>query len=125
MAEFKKKKQVDGIKHIAKPVKKTVKVDPKVLADEAKERSKDQSFFQRFLNFFKKDKHYSEIVVNGLLPQKRVAVLVDGLLDNLEMDTGENQQMFGAIFKGKIQNLEPGLKAAFVDIGQDKNAFLH
>ena len=33
--------------------------------------------------------------------------------------------MFGAIFKGKIQNLEPGLKAAFVDIGQDKNAFLH
>lgn len=125
MVEFKKKKQVDGIKHIAKPVKKTVKVDPKVLAVEAKERSKEQNFFQRFLNFFKKDKHYSEIVVNGLLPQKRVAVLVDGLLDNLEMDTGENQQMFGAIFKGKIQNLEPGLKAAFVDIGQDKNAFLH
>ena len=32
--------------------------------------------------------------------------------------------MVGAIFKGKVQNLEPGLKAA-VDIGQDKNAFLH
>ena len=31
----------------------------------------------------------------------------------------------GAIFRGKIQNLEPGLKAAFVDIGQEKNAFLH
>ena len=31
--------------------------------------------------------------------------------------------MVGAIFKGKVQNLEPGLKAAFVDIGQDKNAF--
>ena len=30
-----------------------------------------------------------------------------------------------AIFKGRIQNLEPGLKAAFVDIGQSKNAFLH
>src|SRR5690606_12951662 len=29
------------------------------------------------------------------------------------------------IFKGKIQNLEPGLKAAFVDIGLPKNAFLH
>ena len=27
--------------------------------------------------------------------------------------------------KGKVQNLEPGLKAAFVDIGQEKNAFLH
>ena len=28
--------------------------------------------------------------------------------------------MFGAIFKGKVQNLEPGLKATFVDIGQEK-----
>ena len=33
--------------------------------------------------------------------------------------------MVHAIFKGKIQNLEPGIKAAFVDIGQPKNAFLH
>ena len=33
--------------------------------------------------------------------------------------------MVGAIFKGKIQNLEAGLKAAFVDIGMPKNAFLH
>ena len=33
--------------------------------------------------------------------------------------------MVGAIFKGKVQNLEPGLKAAFVNIGQEKNAFLH
>ena len=31
----------------------------------------------------------------------------------------------GAIFKGRIQNLEAGLKAAFVDIGEPKNAFLH
>jgi ribonuclease G len=33
--------------------------------------------------------------------------------------------MVGAIFKGRVQNLEGGLKAAFVDIGQPKNAFLH
>jgi ribonuclease G len=33
--------------------------------------------------------------------------------------------MVGAIFKGRVQNLEAGLKAAFVDIGQPKNAFLH
>ncbi len=125
MVEFKKKKQLDGIKYISQAPKKTVKVNVNELAAEAKERSKDQGFFQRFLNFFRKDKHYSEIIINGLLPQKRVAVLVDGLLDNLEMDVGENQPMFGAIFKGKIQNLEPGLKAAFVDIGQEKNAFLH
>ena len=33
--------------------------------------------------------------------------------------------MVGSIYKGKIRNLEDGLKAAFVDIGYDKNAFLH
>lgn len=125
MIEFRKRKQTDGIKFIEKPQVDPIVINPKALNDAAKERSKEQSFFQRFLNFFKKDKHYSEIIVNGVLSNKRVAVLVDGILENLEMDTCANQQMFGAIFKGKIQNLEPGLKAAFVDIGQEKNAFLH
>lgn len=125
MVEFRKRKQTDGIKFIEKPHSNPIVIDQKALNEAAKERSKEQSFFQRFLNFFKKDKHYSEIIVNGILPNKRVAVLVDGVLENLEMDTCANQQMFGAIFKGKIQNLEPGLKAAFVDIGQEKNAFLH
>lgn len=125
MVEFRKRKQTDGIKFIEKPQSNPIVIDQKALNEAAKERSKEQSFFQRFLNFFKKDKHYSEILVNGILPNKRVAVLVDGVLENLEMDTCANQQMFGAIFKGKIQNLEPGLKAAFVDIGQEKNAFLH
>ena len=36
----------------------------------------------------------------------------------------DEERMVGAIFKGKVQNLEPGLKAAFVNIGQEKNAFL-
>ena len=126
MVEFRKRKQNDGIKLVEKPKKQEIKVDTLKVKEDAQERSKEhQSLFQRFLNFFKKDKHYSEIVVNGLLPNKRVACLVDGLLESLEMDTCANQQMFGAIFKGKIQNLEPGLKAAFVDIGKEKNAFLH
>ena len=125
MVEFRKRKQNDGIKLVEKPKKQEVKVNTQKIQEDVKERSKEQCLFQRFLNFFKKDKHYSEIVVNGLLPNKRVACLVDGILESLEMDTCANQQMFGAIFKGKIQNLEPGLKAAFVDIGQEKNAFLH
>lgn len=125
MVEFRKRKQNDGIKLIEKPKKQEVKVDTQKIKEDVQERSKEQSLLQRILNFFKKDKHYSEIVVNGLLPNKRVACLVDGVLESLEMDTCANQQMFGAIFKGQIQNLEPGLKAAFVDIGQEKNAFLH
>lgn len=125
MVEFRKRKQTDGINLVEKPKQKAVEIDIQKVKEGAQERSKDQSFFQRLLNCFRKDKHYSEIVINGLLPNKRVACLIDGMLDSLEMDTCANQQMFGAIFKGKIQNLEPGLKAAFVDIGQEKNAFLH
>lgn len=125
MVEFKKRKQTDGIQFIEKPKQKPVKINVTELKEATKEREKQESLWQRFLNFFKKDKHYSEIIINGLLPRKRVAVLVDGILENLEMDGCANQQMFGAIFKGKFQNLEPGLKAAFVDIGQEKNAFLH
>src|SRR6266496_4262047 len=36
-----------------------------------------------------------------------------------------DERLVGSIFKGKVKNLEDGLKAAFVDIGFEKNAFLH
>ena len=37
----------------------------------------------------------------------------------------EDKRIVGSVFKGKIQNLEDGLQAAFVDIGLKKNAFIH
>jgi ribonuclease G len=46
-------------------------------------------------------------------------------LQGFDVERLNEDRMVGAIFKGKVQNLEPGLKAAFVDIGQEKNAFLH
>ena len=51
--------------------------------------------------------------------------MTDGVLEKFEVERTDENRMVGAIFKGQIQNLEPGLKAAFVDIGQAKNAFLH
>src|SRR6185503_6741577 len=36
-----------------------------------------------------------------------------------------DERLVGSIYKGKVRNLEDGLKAAFVDIGFEKNAFLH
>lgn len=125
MINLKNNKQVENLKLANKPTPKQKAIDVDALAKESKERSKDQSFFQKLLNFFKKDKRYTELLINGLVSEKRVALLQDGLLENLEIESADNQQMVGAIFKGKIQNLEPGLKAAFVDIGQSKNAFLH
>ena len=50
---------------------------------------------------------------------------VKGQLENLTIERVDDPRMVGSIYKGKIRNLEDGLKAAFVDIGYEKNAFLH
>ena len=52
-------------------------------------------------------------------------MMENGILQGFDIERLDEDRMVGAIFKGKVQNLEPGLKAAFVDIRQEKNAFLH
>ena len=55
-----------------------------------------------------------------------MGLLVDGILDKFDIERRRSaQRIVGGIFKGKIKNLDPGLKAAFVDIGLPRNAFLH
>ncbi|MFU8780568.1 MAG: Rne/Rng family ribonuclease [Kiritimatiellia bacterium] len=66
-----------------------------------------------------------EIVINAEYLETRVAVLEDGVLDDFHVEHPTEQRIVGSIFKGKIQNLENELQAAFVDIGMKKNAFLH
>src|SRR5207253_6650627 len=55
----------------------------------------------------------------------RVAVLEEGKLEEFTIERTSDERLVGSIFKGKVKNLEDGLKAAFVDIGFEKNAFLH
>ncbi|MCU0857717.1 MAG: hypothetical protein MUC65_04865, partial [Pontiellaceae bacterium] len=66
-----------------------------------------------------------EILINIEPLETRVAVLDEGRLDNFHIERSEENRLVGSIFKGKIQNLEDGLQAAFVDIGMQKNAFIH
>jgi ribonuclease G len=54
-----------------------------------------------------------------------VAVTEDGKLEEFNIERTTEERLVGSIFKGKVRNLEDGLKAAFVDIGFEKNAFLH
>ena len=54
----------------------------------------------------------------------RAAVLEDGKLIELLDDTSRECRFAGAIFKGRVSNVVPGIQAAFVDIGLGKNAFL-
>ncbi|MBP1582694.1 MAG: hypothetical protein J6866_01940, partial [Victivallales bacterium] len=66
-----------------------------------------------------------QIIINSEDLQTRVAVVHDGKLHDFFMERKDRDRIVGSIYKGKIKNLEPSLQAAFVDIGQGKNAFLH
>lgn len=57
--------------------------------------------------------------------QLRVAIAGPSGLEELYIERSSNGFVHGNIYKGKIQNIEPTLQAAFVDIGGEKNGFLH
>ena len=101
-------------------------VNPSALRNEAQERSQQRPVLQKILSLFQKEKaDFRELIINSEPLEKRVALLVDGILDKFEIERESDNRMVGGIFKGKIKNLDAGLKAAFVDIGFSKNAFLH
>jgi ribonuclease G len=66
-----------------------------------------------------------EIVINAEPLETRVALIENGQLEELSVERTTEERLVGSIFKGRIKNLENGLKAAFVDIGIEKNGFLH
>ena len=66
-----------------------------------------------------------QIIVNVEKLETRVAQLRDNQLVDYTIERVGDENIVGSIFKGKVKNIEPGLKAMFVDIGTDKNAFLH
>jgi len=101
-------------------------VNPAEIRNEARERAKQRPFLQKVLGVFRKEKAtFRELIINSEPLEKRVAQLVEGILDKFEIERDSDERMVGGIFKGRVKNLDPGLKAAFVDIGFNKNAFLH
>jgi ribonuclease G len=68
---------------------------------------------------------HKEVIINAESLETRVAVLEDGKLEEFTIERTTDERLVGSVFKGKVKNLEDGLKAAFVDIGFEKNAFLH
>jgi ribonuclease G len=80
---------------------------------------------EEFLTGRRRKKFTKEIIVNAEALENRVAVLEDGQLEEFTIERTTEKRIVASVFKGKIRNLEPGLKAAFVDIGFEKNAFLH
>src|SRR5262249_9689578 len=62
-------------------------------------------------------KVHKEVVINAETLETRVAVLEEGKLEEFTIERTGEERLVGSIFKGKVRNLEDGLKAAFVDIG--------
>ncbi|HOU65459.1 MAG TPA: ribonuclease G [Thermomonas sp.] len=66
-----------------------------------------------------------ELLVNVTPRETRVAVVENGMLQELHIERGSQRGVVGNIYKGKVQRVMPGMQAAFVDIGLDRAAFLH
>jgi len=66
-----------------------------------------------------------EILINVTPRETRVAVVENGRLQELHFERTLSRGIVGNIFKGKVVRVLPGMQATFVDIGLEKNGFLH
>lgn len=66
-----------------------------------------------------------EILVNITPREVRVALLDNGVLQEVHIERSLHHGLIGNIYKGRINRLLPGIQAAFVDIGLERSAFLH
>ncbi len=67
----------------------------------------------------------TEILINKGIHETRVALLENGVLQEVYIERQSNLNIVGNIYKGKVERVLPGMDAAFVDIGLERNAFLH
>ena len=65
-----------------------------------------------------------KLIVSCERLEKRVALLENNRLEEYTTERESDRNIVGAIYKGKVRNIEQGIKAMFVDIGFEKNAFL-
>jgi len=66
-----------------------------------------------------------EILINVTPQEIRVAILENGMLNELYIERSRSRGLVGNVYKGKVVRVLPGMEAAFVEIGMDKAAFLH
>ncbi|MEY3163016.1 MAG: hypothetical protein RIT25_3011, partial [Planctomycetota bacterium] len=66
------------------------------------------------------------MLINALDPEEsRIAVVEDGVLQELHVELASREAYLGNIYKGKVVNIEPSIGAAFVSFGGRMNGFLH
>jgi ribonuclease G len=67
----------------------------------------------------------SEILVNVTPQETRVAVVENGVLQEISIERSRKRGSVGNIYNGRVSRVMPGMDAAFVDVGMTKAAFLH
>ncbi|MEX1232684.1 MAG: Rne/Rng family ribonuclease [Planctomycetaceae bacterium] len=67
-----------------------------------------------------------EMLINVLQSEEsRIAIVEDGILEELYVERGSLDNLVGNTYKGKVVNIEPSIQAVFVDFGVGRNGFLH
>lgn len=66
-----------------------------------------------------------EILINVTPRETRVALVENGVLQEVHIERTARRGLVGGIFKGAVSRVMPGMDAAFVDIGLEKAAFIH
>ena len=67
-----------------------------------------------------------EMLINVLQSEEsRIAILEDGVLEELYVERSSIENCVGNIYKGRVVNIEPSIQAVFVDFGVGRNGFLH
>ena len=67
----------------------------------------------------------AEILMNVTPTESRVAVVENGVLQEIFIERANHRGLVGNIYKGKVVRVLPGMQAAFVDIGLERAAFIH
>ncbi|TNF07725.1 MAG: ribonuclease G [Gammaproteobacteria bacterium] len=67
----------------------------------------------------------SEILINITPMETRVALVENGVLQDVMVERATSRGIVGNIYKGKVVRVLPGMQAAFVDIGLEKAGFIH
>ncbi|MBM2829346.1 MAG: rng [Gammaproteobacteria bacterium] len=66
-----------------------------------------------------------EILINITPQETRVAVVENGMLQEVYIERSQKRGLVGNIFKGRVSRILPGMQAAFIDIGLERTGFLH
>ncbi|WHX99468.1 Rne/Rng family ribonuclease [Neobacillus sp. DY30] len=66
-----------------------------------------------------------KLIINAVSREKRFAYVRDNIVEKIIHDRPEQRSLVGNIYYGTVTKVLPGMNAAFIDIGEEKNAYLH